>query len=112
MAEGLLIVLTYLWNEQATHTTSPQHLEVTHINRNAFKETTGIALNTALIITTILNKTSNIYYSLKEPLKLNSRNQSEDLKQVKAGSLGTRAADQPDHRHTHPQSLLLIWGRD
>lgn len=110
MAEGLLIVLTYLWNEQATRTTSPQHLEVMHVNRNAFKETTGIALNTALIITTILNKTSNIYYSLKEHLKLNSRNQSED--QVKASSLGTRAADQPDHRHTHPQSLLLIWGRD
>lgn len=51
MAEDLLIVLTYLWNEQATRTTSPQHLEVMHINRNAFKETTRIALNTALTAT-------------------------------------------------------------
>lgn len=39
MAEHLLIVLTYLCNEQATHTSSP-HFEVMHININAFKEIT------------------------------------------------------------------------
>lgn len=63
MAEGLLIVLTYLWNEQATRTTSPQHLEVMHVNRNAFKETTGIALNTALIITATLKQVTYIILS-------------------------------------------------
>jgi hypothetical protein len=26
--------------------------------------------------------------------------------------LGTWVVDQPDHRHTQPQSLLLIWGRN
>ena len=60
MAEGLF---TYLWNEQATGTTSPQHQEVTHINRNAFKETTGIALNTALIITATLKQVTYIILS-------------------------------------------------
>lgn len=63
MAEGLLIVLTYLWNEQATHTTSPQRLEVMHISRNALKETTGIALNTVLIITAILKQVTYIILS-------------------------------------------------
>lgn len=62
MAEDLLIVLTYLWNEQATRT-SPQHLEVMHINRNAFKETTRIALNTALIITATLKQVTYIILS-------------------------------------------------
>lgn len=75
MAEYLIIVLTYLGNQQATHTVSPQHFEVMHINRNAFKE------NNLNCIKYCFNnkcntKTSNIYYSLKEPLKLNSRNQS------------------------------------
>lgn len=40
MAERLLIVLSYLCNEHATHTTPPQHFEVMHINVNAFKEIT------------------------------------------------------------------------
>ena len=63
MAVGLLIVFTHLWNEQATRTTSPQHLEVMHVNRNAFKETTGIALNTALIITATLKQVTYIILS-------------------------------------------------
>lgn len=40
MVEHLLIVLTDLCNEQATHTTSSRHFEVMHMNINAFKETT------------------------------------------------------------------------
>lgn len=40
MVEHLLIVLTDLCNEQATHTTSSRHFKVMHMNTNAFKEIT------------------------------------------------------------------------
>lgn len=64
MVEHLLIVLTDSCNEQATHTTSSRHFEVMHMNINAFKEITWIALNTALIITAILKQITYIILSV------------------------------------------------
>lgn len=109
-AEYLHIVLPHLCNEQATHTISPRHFGIMHINRNAFKETTWIALNTALIITAILKQVT--YITLSRSLW--NWTAEINLKTWSTSGLvawGIWAADQPDHRHTHPQSLFLMWGK-
>lgn len=110
MAEYLHIVLPHLCNEQATHTISPRHFGIMYINRNAFKETTWTALNTALIITAILKQVTYIILSRS----LWNWTAEINLKTWSTSGLvawGIWASDQPDHRHTHPQSLFLMWGR-